>query len=125
MKRILLAAAAILTIGASNTFAQEVKTATTSQEKSTNVTSNSVPKRDPKAMAAAKANRLEKALDLTADQKQKVSDIFLSEAPTSGGMNLNPETEAKIKEVLTKDQIVKYDAMKAKRMESMQNGIAK
>jgi Spy/CpxP family protein refolding chaperone len=118
MKKLLFAAG-ILTFGMTSVFAQDVKpsTGTTSQAAPAAAQQMQMSKKmDPKMMATMKANRMEKTLALTPEQKAKVTDIFLNEKQ-DGNMRMaeNPETEKQIKAVLTPDQVAKFDALKAQR----------
>lgn len=116
MKKFLLTTA-ILSFGFGCIHAQDLQqTAATTTNKSPVYLAN----KDPKMVAAARASRLEKELDLTAEQKQKVTDIFLEESQNKDKAVARTEGETKIKAVLTKDQITKYDALKAQRAEAMQ-----
>jgi protein CpxP len=117
MKKFLLATA-ILSFGLGSIHAQDLQQteATTSAKRSPVY----LAKKDPQEVAAARASRLEKELDLTADQKQKVTAIFLEESQNKDKAVAKAEGETKIKAVLTKDQITKFDALKAQRAEAMQ-----
>ncbi|KAA5536582.1 hypothetical protein F0919_02620 [Taibaiella lutea] len=110
MKKLLFAAG-LLCFGLSTTttFAQDVK-----QDGNQKTAS----RLDPKRVAAMRANRLEKELSLTADQKTKVESILSSVVMTPDNREaVEKETEQKIKAVLTPDQVKKYDDMIAKRQE--------
>ena len=77
--------------------------------------------RDGGRMAEERINQLDKALSLTADQKQKIKDIFAKEAADLKG--LSPEERRskgrdamkavhdQVRAVLTPEQQTKFDAM--------------
>jgi Spy/CpxP family protein refolding chaperone len=109
MKKLLFAAG-LLCFGLSTTttFAQDVK-------QGSNQTASRL---DPKRMAAMRANRLEKELSLTPEQKTKVEAILSTVVITPENREaVEKETEQKIKAVLTPEQGKKYDDMIAKRQE--------
>jgi Spy/CpxP family protein refolding chaperone len=109
MKKLLFAAGLLCFGLSTTTFAQDAK-------KGSTPTSSRL---DPKRMAAMRANRLEKELSLTPEQKVKVQDIFsniIIESKDDRRM-VEKETEQKIKAILTPEQVQKYDDMITKREE--------
>lgn len=97
-------------------FAQDAKTSTAA----TAMNNNRV-QADPGQMAGKRAERLAKDLNLNDDQKTKIVEILKSEAANRGTKDrraMAVETDAKIKAVLNDDQIAKWDAVKAQRMEA-------
>lgn len=75
-------------------------------------------KMDPKMVADRKTDRLEKAVQLSPEQKQKVHAIYLEEAQqVQGRATLRKATNENIRQVLHPEQIQKMDAEQAIRKE--------
>ena len=67
---------------------------------------------------ANKVERLTKNLDLTADQKTKVEALFKEQ---EGKFKIiHEETRKRLQEVLTKEQLTKFDEMKKQRHDKWQ-----
>jgi len=112
MKKLLFAAGLLCFGLSTTTFAQDLKqSGSLSQAQATS-------RLDPKRMAAMRANRLEKELALTPEQKSKVEDIITQVMTNQKDRQAaEKEAEQKIKTVLTPEQSQKYDEMISKRQE--------
>ncbi|WP_157977004.1 hypothetical protein [Taibaiella helva] len=119
MKKILFVAGITLT-GLSVAFAQEMK-----QDQKVAVTRQSrnvdgVVRKSPERIAQHRVERLDKELTLSADQKQKLNELFVKDAQANNGRAIQrKETENQVKAILTPDQVQKYEAAKAERKQIM------
>lgn len=118
MKKILFVAGITLT-GLSVAFAQEMKqdqkVAATRQSRSAEVV-----KRSPESVAQHRVERLDKELSLSAEQKQKLNELFVKDAQAVKGRSVQrKETETQVKAILTPVQVQKYEAVKAERKQVM------
>lgn len=127
MKKLLFAAG-ILVVGLGAAYAQsKVATPQTQQaQKQTERTVQAERKMDPKVIADRKTERMEKALELTPDQKAKIHAIYLEDAQQAQGRAaLRQQTNEQVKAVLTEDQVQKMDAADAARKEKMKSKMQK
>jgi periplasmic protein CpxP/Spy len=124
MKKLLFAAGVSI-IGLSAAFAQQVKQsapATTTQT----ATTNSGPREmrrtvTPEQAAQRRTDRLSEELSLSADQKKKVYDVFLKQSnENQGRLSHDGQVDNQLKSIFNDEQNKKYDAMKANRMQMMQ-----
>jgi len=119
MKRTLLTAAMLLTFGVAGVYAQssELTSKTVSPTAATKAA-------NPQMMASMRANRLEKELQLTPEQKQKATDIFMEASQNPDKAAARKEADAKIVQLLTPEQAEKYQAMKNQRQEAVKEKAA-
>ncbi len=126
MKKILFAAG-ISIIGLSAAFAQQIKqsaTNTTQSGTSTNNVRESRRSVSPEQAAQRRTDRLNEELSLTADQKKKVYDVFLKQSNANQGrLAHDPEVDKQLKSIFNEEQNKKYDALKANRMQMMQQRV--
>lgn len=119
MKKLLFAIG-ILAFGFTSAFAQDLKTSTSTPQATSAAAPQMARKMDPKTIAQMRANRLERDLSLTPEQTTKIQAIYLADNPDGvRRMSENPETETKIKALLTPEQATKFDAVKAQREAAM------
>jgi protein CpxP len=123
MKKILFVAG-ITIVGLSAAFAQEVKQAAPAQAAPANVRGavrQGQVQVSPEMAAQRRTDRLNSKLNFSDDQKKKVYDLFLKEGQANNGrVGQTPELEAKLKAVFTGEQAKQYEAMKAERMQMVE-----
>lgn len=122
MKKILFAAG-ITIIGLSAAFAQEVKQDAPVKRSATiqGQARQSRVEISPEAAAQRRTDRLNTKLNFSEDQKKKVYDLFLKEGKANNGrMAQSPELEKQLKAVFTAEQNKQYEAMKAERMQMVE-----
>lgn len=119
MKKILFVAGITLT-GLSVAFAQNAKQEQKAQVAQNRATQAAGIKPSPEAVAQRRTDRLDKELSLTAEQKQKVQDLFLKEAKENNGRAIQrKEDEEQLKALFTAEQNQKYESLKAQRKQLM------
>ena len=122
MKKVLFAAGITL-LGLSAVYAQNMqKKAAAQSETSVNAQPGrrGVQTRSPEQVAELKTSRLDKEVNMTAEQKKKIYDILLKEAQQNQGRAaLRQETNTQVKSVLTPEQNQKLEAGQAERKQMM------
>jgi len=118
MKKLLLVSG-IAFFGFATSFAQEKQVQPTTRDRS----EMGAQKMSPDQIAAKRTERLDKMVGLTAEQKQKVNDVYLKQAKANKDrMAVKQDNQKEITSILTEDQNKKMEAMKEKRMEKMKSG---
>lgn len=126
MKKALIVAGVALA-GFTAAFAQDIKQKPAAQAQAAPTThmravdiDKATRRVEPETIAQRKADRLDKELSFSAEQKQKVQALFLKEAQENKGRaRYNKETDEQLKAIFTAEQRQKYETMKNQRKQEI------